>query len=189
MNEEFDDSALLHRQAYDPVKAREYYLRTRHLKGRHKGVVVDTRVGQSIAVAPKGVGGKIRPSRREHLLAEKAALEKRLEGLKVALQQLVDAAKRRSGVKVKAKHKTPAQQAKEKAAAKKADSHLTEAQKAKKRQASKKAYAKENHTTLAQDVAQLHKQIADYRAKIEKALADARAQAARTNHQTASKGR
>lgn len=187
MNEPvFDDSALIHRAAYDPAKAREYYLRTRHLKGRHKGVVLDK---TARAVAQPVGGGHLRPSRREHLLAEKAALEKRLETLKNALQLLVDQAKRRSGVKVKPKHQTPAEQAKAKAAQKKADSNLSPAEKAKKREASKKAYAKENHTTLAQDVTELHKQIADYRAKIEQAVKDARAAAARTNHQTASKGR
>lgn len=34
---EVDDSALLHGKPYDPVKAHEYYVRHRHLKGRHPG--------------------------------------------------------------------------------------------------------------------------------------------------------
>lgn len=35
--EEFIENFLEHRSDYDPVKAREYYLRTRKLKGRAKG--------------------------------------------------------------------------------------------------------------------------------------------------------
>lgn len=35
--EEFIEDFLAHRAEYDPIKAREYYLRTRELKGREKG--------------------------------------------------------------------------------------------------------------------------------------------------------
>ena len=40
---EFELEQLMHRVAYDPVAAREYYLRTRKLKGRKKGIETKAR--------------------------------------------------------------------------------------------------------------------------------------------------
>lgn len=188
-----DDSALIHgRQPYDAAKAREYYLRTRKLKGRRPARIV----------APKGNG---RPhavpvphkksSRQAELKAQRAALEKRLDRLRDILAQKVKAAKARSGVKTPVK-KTPHQKAATKERGKN-DKPLTAAEKHKKAAEARAAYKKHGggdgkgggqDTTVQQDIAQLRKQIADIRARIDAAIKDAQAKHKPT-HQTASRGR
>ena len=181
-----DDSALLsHARVYDPAKARAYYLRTRHLKGRRPAGSTPPSGGR-----PQSGGGTsahIRASRRAELQAQKAALEKRLDRLREVLAEKVKAAKLRSGIK-----ETPKKDPKEAAdtnSKNKKGKPLTAKQKADKRKASKEQYEKEKGTTLSQDVQQLQDQIKDIRAKIESAIKDARQKSARSQSQTASKGR
>lgn len=191
-----DDSALLtHRSEYDPAKAREYYLRTRQLKGRRKAGAYDESRGrryyrQVQNLTKPGSEAAMRASRRKKLLAEKAALEKRLEELQNALELLVNAAKKRAGVKEDPaeKNSDPTETAAKNEKAKK-DQPLTEAQKRDKREASREAYAKENRTTLATSVQDLRDQVQDMRAKLETAVAEARRKASQSNTETASKGR
>lgn len=185
-----DDSALLHGRYYDPVKAREYYLRTRQLKGRKKGSAKPESSGGRPQAAQ---ASKLRPSRRQDLQAEKARLEKRLKELKTALEQLVDAAKKRSGIKDDGKNagtSSASSTASKKGGSKSSTSEkLTESEKRKKREDSREAYAKENKTSLAVEVKQLHAQIKDMRAKLDKALEDARKRSSKPTTETASKGR
>lgn len=98
---------------YDPVKAREYYLRTRELKGRRPGKQDPTstaRTGQRTATAGGRQriavpGGQLkRPAnamtpqqRKAAIEARVTALKGRLARLKVALAELVKQAKIRSG--------------------------------------------------------------------------------------------
>ena len=51
-----DGTILMHDavHAYDPVKAREYYLRTRKLKGRKKAAAKPVGAAASIKLTPKG---------------------------------------------------------------------------------------------------------------------------------------
>lgn len=187
------EAALEHAKVYDPVKAREYYLRTRHLKGRRPAAQVAS-IGRP---AVRGASNaEMRQSRRKKLEAEKAKLEKRIEELKNALESLVRQAKRRAGVSAEEDHqKDPKEQADRNTRDKK-DKPLTEKQKADKRKAAKEQYEKEKGMTLSREVEALRQQASDIRAKLEAAIADAnkrqpkkpRAQFQSTT-QTASNGR
>lgn len=179
MTERIDDSALFHGAAYDPVKAREYYLRTRKLKGRRHGV----------ADAPKGrpgAGGQPRPSvhpgksaqakaksRRAELEARKNALEKRLDHLKKVLHELVAAAKKRSGVHEKSKAPENKADKADRNKAEKGKKPLTAHQKSVKAKKAKEAYEKEHPKSLSKDIEVLQEQIKDIEVKIRKAMADA----------------
>ena len=98
-----DDSALFHAGAYDPQKAHEYYLRTRKLKGRSPSAPQASpgRSSGGTATAPAAIGGKPNrfktKSKRAQLEAQKEHLKERLDHLRQVLEELVDAAKKRSG--------------------------------------------------------------------------------------------
>ena len=103
-----DDSALLHAEKpYDAQKAREYYLRTRKLKGRKKGSGQPTPTGRNPRGAqPKAAPHPVKPrktkaQKQKEAEVQVAALKKRLARLKEALAELVKAAKLRSGVETK----------------------------------------------------------------------------------------
>lgn len=177
-----DDSALFHmRDGYDPQKARDYYLRTRKLKGRRKASAVSPSTNANVAErlgtkrpgaakpAPKGkpklsAAGKRRL--RAKAEARVDALEARLDKLRDVLDQLVEAAKARSGVdpkedKAKADKNTAEKDRKPQTAAEK-------------REAAKKAkdkYEEENAGPSAKAKA-LESKIADVQEKIKKAQAD-----------------
>jgi hypothetical protein len=172
-----DDSALLHAEKrYDPVKAREYYLRTRQLKGRRGGSgappPLTSRVtGQSPPSSQRrsSSGSKLSPSQRKKLLDQKAALENRLERLQDVLAQLVEAAKKRSGVETETTKDASSPETKDKPAEK-----LTRAEKREKAEAAREAY--EPDPTVNQEVKQLQEQVQDVLAQIKAAAADAQRQ-------------
>lgn len=181
-----DDSALLHGRNYDPVKAHEYYLRTRQLKGRHRGS------GNPPPRATAASPNQAAAARRQRLMQEKAALERRLDHLRDVLAKLVADAKRRSGVETPTK-KTAATK-KTASASKKSsstkDKPLTEAQKREKAKKAKEEYDKTHpKVNLSGDIHTLQLQIQDIRAQIQKAIEDARAKSSRPTSQTASNGR
>lgn len=160
-----DDSALLHaRSSYDPVKAREYYLRTRKLKGRRKGGSDDSIGRRPAGSSPPGK----KTSNRAALVAEREALENRLERLKEVLREAVEAAKRRSGVEpTEAKTKKSSdKETKEKP--------KTAAEKRKEAKEAKERYEKEKKPGLPQELEALRDKIADIRDQIKEALEDAR---------------
>jgi hypothetical protein len=174
-----DDSALIHGGVYDPVKARAYYLRTRELKGRRPTTATASspgRGGRRPATAPGKPNRSKTNGRQEELRAQKAALEKRLDRLREVLRELVDAAKKRSGVEDKSD--SPAEKAEKNKSAKK-DSPLTQKEKREKAKKAAEEYEKEHSSGLSNDVAELKRQVQDIRAKIESALQDAREKAAR----------
>lgn len=85
---------------YDPVKAHEYYLRTRELKGRTKGSEVDTvkrfasvQISTEIVAARKAAALKHRKAQE----AKVVQLKSRLEKPKKILKKLVEEAKKRGG--------------------------------------------------------------------------------------------
>lgn len=179
-----DDSALLvHGSRYDPVKAREYYLRTRKLKGR-KPAASKPAPSKTVSKRVQGSVGKPNraktKSRQAELKAQKEALEKRLERLREVLADLVEAAKKRSGgdpnKKKDEKGKAPETQV-DKADRNKAEKDrkpLTAKQKADKAKKAKEEYEKEHPTSLSDDVEILREQVKDIQGKIQKALDDAR---------------
>lgn len=177
-----DDSALLHKAAYDPVKAREYYLRTRHLKGRKAGVKVKpTSRGRPKAVKVKA---KARKPSREELKAQKEALQKRLDHLRDVLAELVKSAKARSGVEDKSSDSSKEKASKNETPKK--ESKLTEKQKHEKAEKAREAYKKDH---LSKDVKALEQKIKDIREKIESAIEDAKNKSSKSKPKTASKGR
>lgn len=85
---------------YDPVKAREYYLRTRQLKGRGPAATKEPSKGQTPADRTKAAKEKLSAERlanRAKLEAELKKLEARLDQLKQALKQAKAEAMRRAG--------------------------------------------------------------------------------------------
>lgn len=183
-----DDSELFHAGAYDPAKAREYYLRTRKLKGKRPTTATLVGPGRGGRRPTKGVGrvgGKANrsntKSRRAELLAQKKALEKRLDRLREVLAQRVKEAKGRSGVAKKPKKdekgsapETQVDKADRNSSEK--GKPLTSKQKSEKAKKAKEAYEKEHPNTLSEDVDILKEQIKDIQAKIKKTIADAQAQ-------------
>lgn len=101
LNTLFNDRELYHE--YDPVKAREYYLRTRELKGRQPGAEDPESVRRaqqaSTEAAERDKQIEVeRQKRREALKARLEELEVRLEKLKNAVKRARLAAMRRAGV-------------------------------------------------------------------------------------------
>lgn len=152
---------------YDAAKRREYYLKTRQLKGRKHGSVKTTkpRVKSRAEIAKE---------RHAHLQEQVAALKGRLEKLQAALKILVEQAKKRSGVKptkTAAAKKTAASQQKTHAKAQK----LTTAQKKAKAEAEKKARREQavkngtaTNSDLSAEVKSLNERIKTIQARIEK---------------------
>lgn len=185
---------LLHAKVYDPVKAREYYLRTRELKGRKGGsgdTINSKKVFNKAATGNEGTYKRPTPTksnRQEELAAQRAALQKRLERLRDVLAELVEAAKKRSGVETKPED-TPKDKASRNEAAKK-EKPLTAKQKAEKAEKAREDYEKESGgSSLSKDVAQLQSQIADIQKQIQAAMAKARENSSSPKPKTAAKGR
>lgn len=182
-----DDSALFH-GTYDPVKAREYYLRTRKLKGRRPAATqqlsATTRspAKKSSAIVRGGAPNRANTkSRRAELEAQREALEKRLDRLREILREKVEAAKKRSGgQKKESEEKTAPETQVDKADRNKAEKKSkptkpeTAAEKKERAKRAKEAYEKEHPNTLSQDIDILKAQIEDIQSKIQKAVADAR---------------
>ena len=194
---EIDDSYLLHySKGYDPVKAREYYLRTRQLKGRRPAAGdYDAERGRKYYRQVQKMTGNeeyaATSEARKQLEEQKAALKKRLERLDEVLAELVRAAKSRSGIKTEpAKTKsdpedTPKDKASRNESAKK-DTPLTSAEKAKKAKEAREQYQKENKgPSLSTEVKQLQTKIKAVQAQIEKARAEAAKRNPKPKPQTA----
>jgi len=182
-----NDPVLIHGRAYDPAKAHEYYLRNRKLKGRNKGSTDSSSPGGSRPRA-SSTAGRRQSSKHARLEAEKAALENRLERLRDVLAQLVEAAKKRSGVETKpTKKNSPDKKSSQKESKK--DSKLSVSEKKEKAEKAREEYQKEHGMSTSQEVQQLQGQIADIRAQIQAAIQDARQKSSQRKPQTASKGR
>jgi hypothetical protein len=134
------DDALEH--DYDATKRRQYYLRTRNLKGRTKG---------SVRIAPpKKTRAQRQAERRKKQEAQIAALKSRLEKLRDVLAAETKKAQAKSGVDT-------AKDSSKTASPSSTTQKLTPAQKAKKAAAEKKARAK--NQTLDEQVQSLTKKI------------------------------
>lgn len=78
---DYDIERLMH--VYDPAKAREYYLRTRKLKGREKGSGQDPRTGRTRQQIHKGAKAR----QRKELTAAIQNLEKKLKKLEQLIKK------------------------------------------------------------------------------------------------------
>jgi hypothetical protein len=193
----FDDSVLLHDvKNYNPLKAHEYYVRTRELKGRVAG---KDAIHPKAVTGPKAVSSPTAKSRvvkatpvnkgmeQKHQEAEAqvAAFRARLDKLHGVLAQLVKKAKARSGVE------TPHEGAKRKAEAQreaKDKTPQTAEQKRKQAVSSKKSYEKNKElhprkktSSPSQEIDDLREKIASIRTQLHDAIERARATSAKSN--------
>lgn len=139
---------------YDPAKRREYYLKTRQLKGRKRGTVQKP---------PTKTRAQRQAERRKKLEAEVAALKGRLEKLREALKTLTQQAKARSGVDPKS---TTSKKSETKG--KSSPTKKTAAQKAKDAKASKEYYEKNKDKLLEEEVQSLKAKIKTIQERIAK---------------------
>ena len=174
---------------YDPVKAHEYYMRTRVLKGRPSGSVdLPSPESNGFHGTPaKGLAGQSRlPPKPDRGQLEKHArdrteiLKSRIAHLKAILERLVAEAKRRSGVETPEKKPSSngSSPAKEPASSK--PSQTT----AKERQQSKKYYEEHKKPAepskpptdkeLQKQIEQLTEKIRKIRRQLKQAVSDAR---------------
>lgn len=157
---------LLHE--YDAAKRREYYLRTRKLKGRRPAATKKTaiRVRKASKVGPpKKTRQQRQEERRRKLEAQINALKERLKQLREVLSKLTAEAKARSGqkdtkksaAKKTSKNEKPKQTAKQKADAAKR---------------SKEYYEKHKDEILAEEVKSLTAKIKTIQERIAKMRKD-----------------
>ena len=174
------EDVLQHASApYDPVKAREYYLRTRKLKGRKKGSFEPTSGNRNATYTVKtGSGGKgqVRLTAQQ-LTEQRAYADARVESISKKLKDLNDRLRKKMAAARKAnKPPTAAEKAKAAREARKyRDKHKQEI-KTKARQAAKKAPAKKSSSR--DTVASLKKSIATTKASLKEAVAKQRSLAA-----------
>lgn len=169
IGKEFVETYLVHE--YDPVKAREYYLRTRKLKGRKKGQADESspRAYNSLeSLAPqKAKHPKTIQQKKASVEQQLKQLEARLDKLNEVLKQLIEAAKARSGVEPEKKDSS-----KSSSPTKSSDRKLTTSQKKDAAERSKEAYEKEKKSNPSQEVEAAKQKIAEVRQKILDARAD-----------------
>jgi len=162
-------------EGYNPAKAREYYLRTRQLKGRQPGAAPATTSKAPAAKAPTKIVKKQPPKQSTSTKARVAEMKVRLEKLRKVLRELVKQAKARSGADPKDKKAT--------AGSKKLSA--AERKEAAKRSAEyrKKHKSEIENDSVDEQAKRLADQIKDVNAKIAKAKADLKASVAkaRTN--------
>lgn len=174
--EEFIDDFLKHE--YDPVKAREYYLRTRQLKGR-RAATPFANPGRTPANSattkdqPLPSGPKPNEPKTKTQAERVAAVQRRLDRLKAALALLVEQAKARSGVE------SDPEPTKKSATSKETAPEKPKSTQEKKEAADKarEARQKENpqsltaqEQSLRAEVKQVQEQIAQARAKLQAAV-------------------
>lgn len=140
--------------AYDATKRREYYLRTRKLKGRQPAK----------AKPPKKTRAQRQAERRRKLEAQVEALKGRLERLRIVLRELTEQAKKRSGVETKKTTSKKSTSNTKKTAEKK----LTPAQKAKAAKAAEEYREKNPEKALSEDVKSLNEKIKTIQERIVK---------------------
>lgn len=175
------ENELRHARVYDPVKAHEYYMRTRKLKGRRRGRSQPTGGSHSSSggyTIQGGTGGSsnadLRDSRREELEANIEKMRAQVDRLRELIRIRVKAAKKRAGVDVEKEEekKSSSSSSKTKKDSKDSksskDKPLTEKEKREKRKASKEQYEKENKTSLAREAQALRNTIKDLRERLAK---------------------
>ena len=181
----FTDHPILS-HAYDPVKAREYYLRTRKLKGRTKGSVKPATTKSS--PASKAAAKKARAARLK-AAAEKRVFELRvrLKKLEKALDRLTEEAQRKSGIEP-AKSSTSTKST----GGAKDRKPLTSAQKRDAAKAAEKRRDKEGDNSLSGQEKSLQAKIERVRERIEDMKVEivlAKQKTTGSNKETASNGR
>lgn len=162
---------LIH--AYDPVKRKEYYERTKKLKGRRRGRQDTSSSNQNAVFQDQ------KKNKRSQTEIRIAAYKLRLEKLKKVLAQLVAEAKKRnqenSGSKdpEKATKEQSKEQSKERSKDKSKDKPLTGQEKAEARKRSKENYEKnKDKQSLSEQEEKLKDELKEVREKIQKVRAE-----------------
>lgn len=188
-----DDSALIHRAPYDPQKAREYYLRTRKLKGR-RPAAPDSPGGRRPPKAEdkRPDGGRGTKPTAESRKEARAQAEQRLEDLRIRLDRLrnllaerVEAAKKRSGIEDQTPNSGSDSKSKKSSSSKSGGSDSKPATAQEKREAAKRAKEsyeknkklkgpKKEDPTIQQQIEKVEEQIRDIQKKLREAAATAR---------------
>jgi DNA mismatch repair ATPase MutS len=182
LDELIESLSLAHVDApYDPAKRREYYLKTRQLKGRAGGQAFDissTRTKNSSSLPP--VKKPKVNSKQAEFQAKIDALNARLDKLKKVLAELVKQAQARSGV----------EPADTKSSSDKPAKKLTAKQKADAAKRAKKSAEKNKNKppTPSQQVKELETKIKAIQAKIKKMKAEIAAKKKPSKHKAGSVG-
>lgn len=177
-----DDSALLHAtKPYDPQKAREYYLRTRELKGRKSGSK-ETPIGRRPAAPSKQKSHPKASNLRLVAESRQASLEVRLNNLRDVLAKLLEKAK--EGIDTETKSDPATKKTSDSKSSK--QEPLTGAAKAKAAKASKDYYEK-NKEPSAKDDEKLKERIEEVRQKILKIREELKAAIEKARQQSQSK--
>lgn len=161
---------LIHDADYNPAQRREYYLRTRELKGRDKvGVTGQPSIGRpdraTLPVRTKPAESPKPKSKSEQIEAQVADLKARLEQLRAALRQLVKEAQIRSGIDPTEAAK-PGSTQKPTNKPEKTPEKLTPEQQAAKEKADAEYYEKNKDKILSDQVKDLDNKIKAIQAKI-----------------------
>lgn len=186
------ESDLKH--AYDPAKAREYYLRTRELKGRRKSAVELTTSMKTKTVTESSPSAKAKAlatkkAKRLRGIAEDrvGALETRFEKLNKVLAELVKQAKARSGIDDNNDSKSSS--SKSSGSDQKDRKPLTASQKRDAAKKAKEAREKDGDPSLAAQAKALEAKIENVRERIAKIKAEIAESDKKSKAKTASKGR
>lgn len=170
----FDMGNFLAHQ-YDPVAAREYYLRTRKLKGRKKGVApqatgrpTSTAVATTRGPVKKAVAAPVKKTAGSPKgMAELRARLSRLEQVLDDMQARVAAAKARSGIDTPTKKAAETKKTSESTS--KEPSKKTTAQKKADAKAAKERYDKNKNPETSQQAQSVQDEIEEVQQKIAEA--------------------
>lgn len=189
-----DDSALLHGRAYDPVAAREYYLRTRKLKGRKKGSQDDNavdadRAGRATLPTPAPKKSKKTRNLQAETSARTSAINAKLDKLKGVLEQLIAESKNRKAESSKSSSSDSSSSSSSSSSSKSGSSSSkpkTAAQKAADRKYQKEKYEEEkkkkpadmSQEELDEKIAQVREQIR----RVRETLANARTSTSKSSN-------
>lgn len=176
-------SEIYHARVYDPVKAREYYLRTRKLKGRKQGSSPQigsarTRMTPVNGAAARNAQKARNEKRRKAAEARVEELKGRLERLRTLLDSLVREAQARAGVEKK-DPRSPAQ----KQAAEKGKSPLSAKEKRDAAKRAKESYEKNKKPSPNQEAENLEASIEQVREKIRQIRAELKTAAQKSRAQ------
>lgn len=177
-----DGTILMHDGApYDPVKAHEYYIRTRHLKGRHRSasravpVRAHTRnVNNNANYTVRLSSGKTVTLTRQQLVEQQAYAAKRVADITKRLHELTDKLKQMLHEAEKKKadaNKKPTAADKHKAAQKSKQYRQKHKQQLKNKAKQQKAKTPPKKTTTSNDpVVELKSKITEIRTRLKDAI-------------------
>lgn len=169
-----DGTILMHvQQPYDPVKAHEYYMRTRKLKGRKKGTTYAVKLssGKTVMLSAQQLA-----EQQAYVAKRIIEIKKRLAELTAKLTEMKSKAKKEAAASKREANKKPTAAEKTKAAKESKEyrkEHKTELA-IKSRQASKKEGSKKKSASK-DPVAELGNKIAQIKGRLAAAVAQQRA--------------